>query len=612
MSVLGIIYPIAAGFAILLGAIHFLVWLRLDRRAEFFFAALMALSAATAALSEFRLLGVQTASQFQDALETLNLAIGFMLISMVWFVRLRLSAGRVWLAWAVTVIWALCMVVSLFGAGNITFQSIQGISTGLTPWGESFANPTGTLHPLKFVADMASLIIVVFVTDATIVAFRRGQRRDATVVGGSILFFIIVAGVHTPLVDAGIVQTPFLISLFFVAICVALSISLVDDVAKAASLNHSLIIEKRRWNALADGIEMAVIRTDAKGRIAYANPFVERMIGRSAEELTGSDPLDLIQDTDKQTVRRTIDQASEWKTRSEKHRKIRTASGALRDFVWFSVSLRGLDGKQDGLISIGEDITDRRKVQGELDQTRKEIEKLTRAVMLGELASTFAHELSQPIAAVLSNAQTLEIMRDRAGKPADETDEILSDILHDTRRARDLMDRVRSFMFETSPDYSEFSMPDAINEVIAMISNEADKSDVQIQAPPQDPEIIVHATKLELQQVLMNLVLNAIQSIRDAGHGPGEVKIEIEKEAGTMIVLTVDDSGSGIRQDLGHEIFAPFVTSKPTGTGIGLAVSRRIVERHNGVMKVGASPLGGARFEVRLPIAAQEIRLERA
>ena len=603
MQLLSIVYPAAAGIGLFLAVVQILIWLRIPERREFLFGAIMSAGAGVMALCEAGFLGEVPIARYSILMEVANLAVATTLIGMVWFVRSRLQSGRAWLAWGVTVSWALCAAISLLGPGNISFIALQSVEQLRTSRGEVYSVPIGTIHPLKIITDLTSLAILIFVIDASVSAYREGKTRTALLVGWPIIFFIIVAGVHTPLVDAGVVRTPYIISLVFVAISTSLAVGLVDDVARSAVLTRSLELERQRWNALLEGLGLAVVRIAPDDRIAYVNPFLERLTGRSLAELEGSDPVDLIPEHDRAAVQRALSTTPDWTTRSHIRRSLTTASGQTRELIWFSVALKDATGRPDGVISFGQDITDQLLAEEAKEKTEREVDKLSRALTMGELASTFAHELSQPIAAVLSNAQTLEILQGQSqGVQSDESREILSDILRDSRRARDLMNRVREFMFNEAPQEATFELGDMIEEAIDMLSAEARRMRVEIRPDRPGKDLWVVAARLELQQLVLNLVLNAIQALNS--REDRRIEVGWRRLSDGMVEFRVDDSGPGLTVEEAQTAFQPFVSSKSKGTGIGLAVVRRVAERHNGQAWIEESRMGGASFVVTLPIAS--------
>lgn len=601
----------AAAMGLLLGGMQLVVWMRLKSAPEFLLAALMAFCAGIVAICEAGFLGQPTISEIQARLEIQNLAIAGMLTAMVWFVHHRLETGRKWLLWAITIAWGVCSAASIVSPGNLTFAIVSQVDYFTTPWGESFGVATGEFHPLKIVADLASLAIMIFVADAAFSAYRAGRSRRAIRTAGSILFFIVVAGIHTPLVDAGIVQTPFIISLVFVAICFSLALDLAGDVVRSVQLNADLLRERQRWRALTENVDLAVIRADADGRIAYVNPFLIRISGRTEKQLLHKPVTTLVPDEHKGEVEALTRPQSNWTTRARKRRPLKSANGAIRELVWYSVALTTQDDKPDGFISFGQDITDLLRAEDESRKTRQEIERLTRAVALGELSSSLAHELSQPIAAILSNTQTLQILRNRSGEPADETDEILHDIYADSQRAKDLMHRVREFMFKEAPAVEPFDLMQASSDVVEMVSAEALRKRVKIELAEEDVPFPVVGARLELQQVLLNLLLNAIQAIGNSKES-GSVLIRFTRFGEKGVRIQVDDTGPGLTTGILDTVFDPFVTTKATGTGIGLAVSKRIVERHGGTIVAGQSSMGGANFTVALPIYSNEAQRRHA
>jgi PAS domain S-box-containing protein len=480
-------------------------------------------------------------------------------VSMVWFVRVQFRAGRRWLALAVSVVWIGGSLAELLTAGPATFTSVE-LQDHVTRWGERYAIGKLVATRFKSLLDLTIPLMVFYIADASITAHRQGRKSDARRFGIAILFFVLVAGVHSVLVDAGLVLTPYMISLSFTAIALALGLGLTADVARAAAATRGLEQQRGRWYALLNGIQLAVVRVGRDEDIAYVNPFMESLIGRSSGDLVGRRLEEIAPFTDERRPKRLLDQFGADGEPAIADRVL-TATGETRLLNWFSVELKDAAGAADGFVAFGEDVTERQRTREELTRTRQEIERLTRAVMLGELASSLAHELSQPIAAVLSNVQAARMIRERDAVPADETGEILEAILRDTRRAGRIMDRVRKMLFNKAPQLEEFEIGDALREVLDIFAYDTGSKAIAIVLdPPTDP-IFVRAARLELQQVAMNLVLNSVQAITAADSPCKRVDLAWWTN-GMSVVVQIEDTGTGLSDITVRDIFNPFVSSK--------------------------------------------------
>lgn len=599
MQILGPIYLMTASFGIILGTVFLLIWLKLRDQPEFLFASVMSLAGSAAALCEISYLGTPSAENFVIAMRVQTVFVGVSLIAMVWFLQFRLRVGRRWLCWFVTGLWSISIVVVLTNPGQIATGWLQALDYRTTPWDEAFALPVGEMHWSKYLMDLASLAIVIYVLDLMLRAFMGGIGAYTLKTAGPVLFFIVVAGIHTPLVDASVIQTPYLIGVTFVAISVSLAFSLVSDVAKGAWLHREIKIERERWERMVDAVDLALVRVDADGRIASVNPFLKRLTGRSAVDLVGQKAETLFQRTTRNSDQLLTTDQEFWIGQEAPACSLPAADGTQREILWHCVALSNESGASDGVIAIGKDQTERLRTAAEREETRREIEKLSRALTLGELASTIAHELSQPIAAVLSNAQTCEILLESDSADQGDIEEIIQDILRDTRRARDLMGHVRSFMYDGDPKRQWFDPMTALGTVLKWLEPEAKRRRIAIRQITDKPPGSFFGVELELQEAVVNLVVNAMQAIGETEGG--EVIITIGGEADGGLILSVEDNGPGISGETADKLFAPFVTSKSKGMGVGLAVVRRVVERHNGRIKVGASAIGGASFAITLP-----------
>jgi len=243
---------------------------------------------------------------------------------------------------------------------------------------------------------------------------------------------------------------------------------------------------------------------------------------------------------------------------------------------------------------------ERRASERELQVAREELAHLTRVAMLGELSGSLAHELNQPLAAVLSNAQAG--MRFITGGQPDleEMQAILQDIADDAKRAGGIIHGMRAmFKKDTRQELQPVEVNEVVQQVLALLHSEivARQAEVAFTSGAALPRVL--AGKVELMQVLLNLVLNGLDAMKELS-GPRLVWIDTSLEAG-RIALRVRDSGAGIAPEVREKLFTPFVSTKSGGLGMGLAISRGIVERFGGRLTARNHPHGGAEFCLLLP-----------
>ena len=407
------------------------------------------------------------------------------------------------------------------------------------------------------------------------------------------------------MVDAGLIRTPYIISFTFSAIAVAMTMELVDRVVQAASYGRALATWEKKWTSLLNNIHLAVVGLDREGRINYVNPFFSTLTGLSEEQLVNRPAASLAPSTEMARFERWLDELPKKSVSTSVQFPIETVSGERRDLDWSTVPLRDTDGTYNGLLSIGEDITEWLQAQDELQRNRQEMERLTRAIILGELGSALAHELNQPLAAILSNAQAAQRLLQAEAADLGEIREILADIVADDKRAGEVIDRMRRMLKSGDVVNEEFDLNAAIREVLDLVEGERKKRDVAIEFKPAGARLKLWGGRIEVQQVMMNLVLNGISAVCERPPGERQIRIETSR-ADRTASISVDDSGPGVPKDAAQRIFEPFVTTKDSGLGMGLAISRRIVEAHSGEIGQAVSDLGGARFVVTLPISAAE------
>jgi C4-dicarboxylate-specific signal transduction histidine kinase len=259
--------------------------------------------------------------------------------------------------------------------------------------------------------------------------------------------------------------------------------------------------------------------------------------------------------------------------------------------------------ERDTIVTIVRDVTSRYQAEEALHKAQAELARAVRVRALGEVATGIAHEVSQPLAAIIINARAgLRHLDAHASNPSIVRD-VLQDIVADGQRASDVIGRVRGMAKQNPLRRTPLAINDVIEDVVALSSSMLRQRRVTLAVELATSLPPVLGDRVQLQQVLVNLLLNAAESMQGSnGHGGRVVIRSMQRD--TKVAVAVQDSGGGLQgADLDH-VFTPFFTTKPDGMGVGLSISRSIVEAHGGALTVASNSPQGATFEFELPTAA--------
>jgi C4-dicarboxylate-specific signal transduction histidine kinase len=246
------------------------------------------------------------------------------------------------------------------------------------------------------------------------------------------------------------------------------------------------------------------------------------------------------------------------------------------------------------------DITDRKRAEAALQQAQADLARLNRVMLLGEMTASIAHEVNQPIAATVTNAHA-GLRWLRAQTPdLEEARQALGRIVRDGSRAGEVIDRIRALVKKVPPRRELLDINEAIRDVIAL--TEVQQNRVKLQARLADDLALVPADRVQLQQVIMNLLVNAVEAMSSVGDGSRELTIASGEDDSNAVFVEVQDSGPGIDPAELDRLFQSFYTTKPDGIGMGLAISRSIIEAHGGRLKAAPNQPHGAVFRFTLPI----------
>jgi signal transduction histidine kinase len=247
------------------------------------------------------------------------------------------------------------------------------------------------------------------------------------------------------------------------------------------------------------------------------------------------------------------------------------------------------------------DLTEQKHAAEALHRSERELRQVietNRVSTLGELTASLAHEIKQPIGAAVTNAEVCVRLLDRSQPDIAEARESALEMTKDARRAADIVDRVRSLFQKSSSELEVVDVNEIIKEMVVMLQNEANRRSVAMRIDLAEELPKLTADRIQLQQVLMNLMLNGIEAMRDAS---GELRIKSQVAEDGQLLISVTDTGVGLPAENVDKIFDAFFTTKPQGTGLGLAITRSIVKSHGGRIWASANSGRGATFSFTLP-----------
>lgn len=364
----------------------------------------------------------------------------------------------------------------------------------------------------------------------------------------------------------------------------------------------ALQVSDRRWIGLYENTAVGIALADRDGKILLANPALQRMLGYGREDIVGVSLIEITEASQRDMTKRNVHGLFDGKSLNYKVQKCYEKKDG--GYLWANVCASRIPAMaQDGpmLAVIIEDVTLRMDAERSLAATRNELARVARFTAMGELVASIAHEINQPLSAVITNSDAALRWLSHESPNVDEVAAALKRVNRDANLAGAVISRIRSFLKAGEIKRESVDVERMLDELLQMLQIVLAEVGVRvsIDLPADLPHLM--ADQVQLQQVVLNLIMNAVDAMRDLHGRERLLTITVAAEPAGGLVFSVQDSGPGIAAGTEGRLFEAFFSTKSDGLGMGLAISRSIVENHGGRLWLDASQQSGACFLFTIP-----------
>lgn len=371
------------------------------------------------------------------------------------------------------------------------------------------------------------------------------------------------------------------------------------DVTERWRMTDALRISEERYREVVESQTDLVCRYLSDTTLTLVNEAYCRFFRLPREKLIGRKFIEFIPESGRAAVMERVAEIVRDRQVHVYEHEVSLPDGSTGWQQWVDYVIVDADGSIEEIQGIGRDISDRKRAE----EARHNLAHASRLAIVGELTASIAHEINQPLGAILSNTDAAEMLLDRSSPPLDEIRNILSDIRKDDMRAGDIIAHLRALLRKRELEFHPLNLNEIVHEVVRLASSDLQRRRIKLalQLAPGLPE--VRGDRVHLQQVLLNLVVNAMDAMNDV---PPSTRLQLTVSSAVtpqgLVEIVVSDSGPGIPPERLSRIFDSFFTTKKEGMGLGLSIARSLIEVHHGTIAAANNPGGGASFRFQLPV----------
>jgi two-component system sensor kinase FixL len=566
--------------------------------------ALAALSVAAISVLELLLMQTTDVLKYNVLLRWASLPIALMITSVTCCITGLADTGPRWLA-GTAVFLNIASQVANFFSPQPAVRWASELRRQQTWWGTNFSVPKIESGFWVWVELLSVLLLIVFIITISSGLRGRDKKMRACMTCGGVVFFLLFSRGHAFLVEAGLMNSPYLVSFSFVSVLLIMGGGVARDVLSRDRLALALSESEQRIDLAARAVSLGFWSWDLVSNRIWMNDTTLALFGLDSNDAPDrSRLLQAIHPEDLATVRQAISASLSNGDEYECTYRVCLPDGSIRWIAARGRPERNHDGSKNYMRGVLTDVTAQRKSARELESVRTQLAHVGRVSLMGKMASSLAHELNQPLGAILRNTEAAEIIIESDSPDLGEIRAIIHDIKQDNVRAGQVMDRMRAMLKPGALDVQAIDLELLLKDALALIRREAKMRCISVQMQIDDPGLPkIHGDRVQLLQVLINLLLNSMDALD--GNKLGSVKMLTlgvkRADSENAVELYVRDSGPGISADVLSQVFEPFFSTKPDGMGLGLSISVDIASAHGGMMSAESKPGEYALFRFTLP-----------